>query len=83
MSDGTRQIDLTQIKTKEKLYLPLSENALKVMPERGKSKDADTVFRLPKRCMIQKYLRTVPGVASAKDESIQLGGSGVTVVTFD
>lgn len=57
MSDGTRQIDLTQIKTKEKLYLPLSENALKVMPERGKSKDADTVFRLPKRCMIQKYLR--------------------------
>ncbi|MBR6280810.1 MAG: Smr/MutS family protein, partial [Bacteroidales bacterium] len=32
---------------------------------------------------IQKYLRTVPGVASAKDESIQLGGSGVTVVTFD
>ena len=32
---------------------------------------------------IQKYLRTVPGVASARDESIQLGGSGVTVVTFD
>ena len=32
---------------------------------------------------IQKLLRTVPGVASAKDEHIQLGGSGVTVVTFD
>ena len=32
---------------------------------------------------IQKYLRTVPGVLSAKYESIQLGGSGVTVVTFD
>ena len=32
---------------------------------------------------IQKYLRTVPGVASAADESIQLGGSGVTVVQFD
>lgn len=29
---------------------------------------------------IQKYLRTVPGVVSAVDESIQLGGSGVTVV---
>lgn len=55
MSDETMQIDLTQIK--EKLYLPLSKNALKVMPERGKSKDADTVFILPKRCMIQKYLR--------------------------
>ena len=32
---------------------------------------------------IQKLLRTVPGVASAKDEHIQLGGSGVTVVTFE
>ena len=32
---------------------------------------------------IQKLLKTTPGVASAKDESIQLGGSGVTVVTFD
>ena len=32
---------------------------------------------------IQKYIRTVPGVLTAKDESIQLGGSGVTVVTFD
>ena len=32
---------------------------------------------------IQKYLRTVPGVSSAADEDIQLGGSGVTVVKFD
>ena len=32
---------------------------------------------------IQKYLRTVPGVAGAKDEAIQFGGTGVTVVTFD
>ena len=32
---------------------------------------------------IQKLLRTVPGVLSAKDEHIQLGGSGVTVVTFE
>ena len=32
---------------------------------------------------IQKYVRTVPGVASAADEQIQFGGSGVTVVKFD
>lgn len=32
---------------------------------------------------LQKLLRTMPGVASAKDEHIQFGGSGVTVVTFD
>ncbi len=32
---------------------------------------------------IQKYLRTIPGIASVKDEQIQFGGTGVTVVTFD
>ena len=32
---------------------------------------------------IQKYLRTVPGVASVQDEDVRFGGSGVTVVKFD
>ena len=32
---------------------------------------------------LRKYLRTVPGVASCKDEDIQFGGSGITVVKFD
>lgn len=32
---------------------------------------------------IQRFLRATPGVVFAKDESVQLGGSGVTVVTFD
>ncbi len=32
---------------------------------------------------IQKYLRTVPGVASVKDEQIRYGGTGVTIVTFE
>ena len=32
---------------------------------------------------IQRFLRATPGVVSAKDESVQLGGSGVTVVTID
>lgn len=32
---------------------------------------------------IQKLLKTVPGIASVKDEHIQHGGSGVTVVGFD
>lgn len=32
---------------------------------------------------IQKYLRTMPGVASVSDEHIQFGGTGVTIVTFD
>lgn len=32
---------------------------------------------------IQKYLKTVPGISSVKDEDIRFGGSGITVVTFD
>ena len=32
---------------------------------------------------IQKLLKATPGVVSAKDEDVQLGGAGVTVVTFD
>lgn len=32
---------------------------------------------------IQKFLRTVPGVASVADEQIQYGGTGVTVVTLE
>lgn len=56
MSDGSKQFDLTQVKTKEKLYLPLSNNALKLMPAKRQAKEFDKVFNLPKRCMIQKYL---------------------------
>lgn len=32
---------------------------------------------------LQKFLRTVPGVASVSDEHIQYGGSGVTVVNLN
>ena len=32
---------------------------------------------------IQKLVRTMPGVAGARDEHIQFGGTGVTIVTFE
>lgn len=32
---------------------------------------------------IRKYLRTVPGVVGCKDEDVQFGGSGITVVKLD
>ena len=32
---------------------------------------------------IQKYLRTIPGVGSVRDEQVQFGGTGVTLVSFD
>lgn len=31
---------------------------------------------------LQKFLRTMPGVATVKDEQLQYGGTGVTIVTF-
>lgn len=31
---------------------------------------------------LQKYLRTIPGVAAVHDEQVQFGGSGVTIVTL-
>lgn len=35
------------------------------------------------RVELQKLLRATPGVATVKDEHIQFGGTGVTIVTFD
>ena len=32
---------------------------------------------------IQKFVKATPGVASVKDEHIQFGGTGVTIVTFE
>lgn len=32
---------------------------------------------------LQRFLRTMPGVAAVKDEHIQFGGTGVTIVTFE
>lgn len=32
---------------------------------------------------IQKFVRTTPGVASVRDEHIQYGGTGVTIVSFE
>ena len=35
------------------------------------------------RAEIQKFVRTMPGVASVRDEHIQFGGTGVTIVNFE
>ena len=32
---------------------------------------------------LQKILRTMHGIASVRDEHIQFGGTGVTIVTFE
>lgn len=43
---GKRQVVIYQQKTKELLYLPLSGEALKWLPDRGRAKDTDNVFKV-------------------------------------
>lgn len=45
-------------KTQKTLYLPLSGEALKWMPERGEAKDTDKVFYLPYPTYINVVLKT-------------------------
>ena len=35
------------------------------------------------RQLVRNYLRTVPGVASFRDEHVQFGGAGITVVELE
>ena len=43
---GRVRIEITMQKTKEPLYLPISDEALKWLPERGEANDSDFIFPL-------------------------------------
>ena len=45
-SSGRVRIEITMQKTKEPLYLPISDEALKWLPERGEANDSDYIFPL-------------------------------------
>jgi integrase len=45
-SGGRVRIEITMQKTKEPLYLPISDEALKWLPERGEASDSDFIFPL-------------------------------------
>ena len=45
-SGGRVRIEITMQKTKEPLYLPISDEALKWLPERGEANDSDFIFLL-------------------------------------
>ena len=45
-SGGRVRIEITMQKTKEPLYLPISDKALKWLPERGEANDSDFIFPL-------------------------------------
>ena len=51
------QVEIKQQKTGETLYLPLSDNAMRWLPDRGSSLESANVFSLPNSTTtIEKYL---------------------------
>lgn len=56
LDDGTYQLNMVQQKTQELVYIPLSANALKWLPERGDNGRENYVFQFRDRSMIYKYL---------------------------
>lgn len=57
VGDNAYQVEIRQQKTGETLYLPLSDNALAWLPDRGNAKDSEVVFCLPTSpTTIEKHL---------------------------
>ena len=54
---GQYRLAVSMQKTKESIYLPLSPEALKWMPERGEKTSEDHVFDLPSPTMINTLLK--------------------------
>lgn len=55
--NGNYVCNIVMKKTKEQLYLPLSKEALKWLPNRGNANDTDNVFALPSDSCVYKYLQ--------------------------
>lgn len=54
--EGSLQLELVQKKTGNRLYLPLSENAIRCMPLQGSEGDDALIFKLPAYWDINKYI---------------------------
>ena len=55
--DGQDFIEITMIKTKKSLTVPLSDDAKRYMPQRATAKDEDFVFSLPSEVHTNKILK--------------------------
>lgn len=66
VKDGRKQIEITQQKTGEPLYLPLSDNALYWLPEQGAAPDNSPVFALPVSSCLEVHLSNIAQVAGIK-----------------
>lgn len=66
VKDGRKQIEITQQKTGEPLYLPLSDNALYWLPEQGAAPDNSPVFALPVSSCLEVHLSNIAQAAGIK-----------------
>lgn len=57
VENGKTKVELVQKKTGNPLYLPLSQQALCWLPERGKKANSEAIFTLPTECPINDTLR--------------------------
>ena len=57
LGNGEQQIELTQVKTHEPVYVPISDNAKRWLPERGDAGSANNVYEFHDRSCMYKYLR--------------------------
>lgn len=51
------RIEIKMQKTKEPLYLPISDSALKWLPNKGNAKDDDSIYKLPHEATINANLQ--------------------------
>lgn len=55
--NGLQRIEINMVKTGKHLSLPLSQEALRWMPERGNAKNGDRVFTMPSQVYLNTALR--------------------------
>ena len=56
VDDGVYQIELVQQKTKQLAVIPLTENAMRWLPERADKGEEDNVFQVPVICIAYPHL---------------------------
>ena len=57
VDNGNTKVELIQKKTGNPLYQPLSQQALRWLPERGDKADSEAIFTLPTECPINDTLK--------------------------